>query len=122
MGPGMGDAKINTYNIPFRMIAASLSKKGKYELLVNKDLSLAAQFFERFTYYSQGEIHALAWDGVGMNLAWKTRRIKGQVSDVNLADINNDGKKQLVVLLNTFPGGMGFTNRKTVVLAYDLNM
>jgi len=122
MGPGMGDDKINTYNIPFRMIAASLSKKGKYELLVNKDLSIAAQFFQRFTYFSQGEIHALAWDGVGMNLAWKTRRIKGQVADIGLADINNDGKKQLVVLLNTFPGGMGFTNRKTIVLAYDLNL
>jgi len=121
MGPGAADGKPTTYNVPFRMIAASLSKKGKYELLVNKDLSVAAQVFERFTYYSQGEIHALAWDGVGMNLAWKTRRIKGQVSDINLADINNDGKKQLVVLLNTFPGGMGFSKRKTVVLAYDLN-
>ncbi|QJB56632.1 VCBS repeat-containing protein [Pseudodesulfovibrio sp. zrk46] len=122
MGPGMGDGKIATYNVPFRMITAPLSKKNQYELLVNKDLSIAAQVFERFTYFSQGEIHSLAWDGVGMNLAWKTRRIKGQVSDVALADINNDGKDQLVVLLNTFPGGMGFTNRKTVVLAYDLNM
>ncbi len=121
MGPGLSDESPASYNIPFRMLAASLSKKGKYELLVNKDLSMFAQVFERFNYYSQGEIHALAWDGVGMNLAWKTRRIKGQVSDIALADINNDGKKQLVVLLNTFPGGMGFNQRKTVVLAYDLD-
>jgi hypothetical protein len=121
MGPGSVDETTNTYNVPFRMIAASLSQKGKYELLVNKDLSIAAQVFERFNYFSQGEIHALVWDGVGMNLAWKTRRIKGQVSDIGVADLNNDGKKQLCVLLNTFPGGMGFSNRKTVVLAYDLN-
>jgi hypothetical protein len=121
MGPGSVDETNNTYNVPFRMITASLSKKGKYELLVNKDLSIAAQVFSRFNYFSQGEIHAMTWDGVGMNMAWKTRRIKGQVSDIGIADLNNDGKKQLCVLLNTFPGGMGFSNRKTVVLAYDLN-
>lgn len=122
MGPGQTDEKVNVYNVPIRMLTASLSTKGKYELLVNKDLSIAAQVFERFKYYSQGEIHSMVWDGVGMNLAWKTRRIKGQVCDIALEDLNNDGKKQLCVLINTFPGGMGFTKRKTVVLAYDLNM
>ncbi|SOB58309.1 conserved exported protein of unknown function [Pseudodesulfovibrio profundus] len=122
LGGGSMDEMISTYNVPFRMITARLSTKDKYELLVNKDLSIASQVFERFKYFSQGEIHSLVWDGVGMNLAWKTRRIKGQVSDVYLADINNDGEKQLCVLLNTFPGGLGFKKRKTVVLAYDLNM
>jgi len=121
MGPGTVDEKVSVYNVPIRMIAARLSSKDKYELLVNKDLSIASQVFERFKYFSQGEIHSLAWDGVGMNLAWKTRRIRGQVSDIALADLNNDGKKQLCVLVNTFPGSMGFTKRKTVVLAYDLN-
>lgn len=122
MGPGLSDEAPASYNVPFRMVVASLSKKGKYELLVNKDLSMFAQIFERFNYYSQGEVHALVWDGVGMNMAWKTRRIKGQVSDLALADLNNDGKKQLVVLVNTFPGGLGFNRRKTVILAYDLEM
>jgi len=122
LGGGSMDEMISTYNVPFRMVTARLSTKDKYELLVNKDLSIASQVFERFKYFSQGEIHSLVWDGVGMNLAWKTRRIKGQVSDVYLADINNDGEKQLCVLLNTFPGGLGFKKRKTVVLAYDLNM
>lgn len=122
MGPGAVDSKTTTFNVPFRMLATSLSHKGKYELLVNKDLSIAAQVFERFNYYTQGEVHALTWDGVGMALSWKTRRIKGQVSDIAVADLNNDGKMELCVLLNTFPGGMGFTNRQTVVLAYDLNI
>ena len=122
MGPGSVDENPNIYNVPFRMIAAKLTDKTKYELLVNKDLSVAAQLFKRYTYYSQGEIHSLAWDGVGMNLAWKTRRIKGQVADLGLADLNNDGNKQLCVLVNTFPGGVTFGDRKTIVLAYDLNL
>lgn len=116
------DGKIDAFNIPFRMIVASLSEKGKYELLVNKDLSIASQVFDRYNYFSQGEIHSLVWDGVGMTLAWKTRRIKGQVADLALADLNNDGKKQLVVLVNTFPGAVSFQDRKTLILAYDLNL
>lgn len=122
MGPGLIDNISSTYNLPMRMLPVQLSTKKKWELLVNKDISAASAVFEAFTYYSQGEIHSLAWDGVGMTLAWKTRRIKGQVSDIALADLNNDGNEQLVVLLNTFPGGLGFTKRKTVVLAYDLNL
>ncbi|BDQ38522.1 hypothetical protein SYK_28820 [Pseudodesulfovibrio nedwellii] len=120
MGPGVTEEQIMAYNIPFRMITAPLTSK-KYELLVNKDLSASAQVFSSYHYYTQGEIHSLAWDGVGMNLAWKTRRIKGQVSDIALADLNNDGNKQLCVLINTF-AGIGYGNRKSVVVAYDLNL
>ncbi len=122
MGPGSVDSQSTTYNIPFRMLPVRLTKGKKYELLVNKDLSFSAKVFERFKYYSQGEIQAMTWDGVGLNLSWKTRRIKGQVSDIAVADLNNNGKKQLCVLVNTFSGAVGFANRKTVVLAYDLNM
>lgn len=126
VSPGLANSKregkIDNYNVPFRMLVASLTEKGKYELLANKDISVASQIFDRFTYFSQGEIHSMVWDGVGMSLAWKTRRIKGQVADLALADVNNDGKKQLVVLVNTFPGAITFENRKTVILAYDLNL
>ncbi|BCS89542.1 FG-GAP repeat domain-containing protein [Pseudodesulfovibrio sediminis] len=120
MGGGVTEERKVTYNIPFHMITAPLTSD-KYELLVNKDLSAAAQIFESYKYFTQGEIHSLAWDQVGLTLAWKTRRIKGQVVDIALADLNNDGDKQLVVLINTF-AGIGYGNRKTVVLAYDLNM
>lgn len=119
MGPGVSEERKNRYNIPFRMVTANLTSTTKKELLLNKDLSATAQIFQGYKYFTQGEIHSMVWDGVGLNLAWKTRRIKGQVSDVAVADLNNDGKKQLCVLINTF-AGIGYGNRKTVVLAYDL--
>ncbi|WP_243544199.1 FG-GAP repeat domain-containing protein [Pseudodesulfovibrio tunisiensis] len=121
-GPGMSGVITTTFNVPFRMLPFALPGAKRYELLVNKDISIAAQVFERFRYFSQGEVHSMYWDGVGMNLAWKTRRIKGMVADIAVADLNNDGNDQLCVLVNTFPGALSFTKRKTVVLAYDLNM
>ncbi|WP_187170465.1 FG-GAP repeat domain-containing protein [Salidesulfovibrio onnuriiensis] len=108
--------------IPIRMTAANLSQKNKFELLVNKDITVAGAIFDRFHKFAQGEIHALVWDGVGMNLAWKTRRIKGTVVDYCVVDLNNDGKKQLAVLVNTYPGDLGFKFRKTLVVTYELDM
>lgn len=108
--------------IPIRMVAANLTQKNKFELLVNKDITLAGVVFDRFHQFAQGEIHSLVWDGVGMNLAWKTRRIKGTVTDYDIVDLNNDGKKQLAVLVNTYPGHLGMKARKTIVLTYELDM
>jgi hypothetical protein len=110
------------YYIPMPMIVANLDKDDRYEVLVSKNISLAAQFFETFRTFSQGEIHALYWDGVGMNLLWKTRRIKGTITGYALADIDNDGQKELVVCLNTWPGAAGVYARRTIVLAYKLDM
>jgi len=109
------------YYIPLPMIVANLDKDDRYEVLVSKNISLAAQFFETFRTFSQGEIHALYWDGVGMNLLWKTRRIKGTVTGYALADIDNDGQKEMVVCLNTWPGAAGVYARRTIVLAYKLD-
>ncbi len=125
--PGMDTGRRDSgtelfYYVPFRMIPVSFDSKGKYELLVNKDISVAAQVFQKFRRFSQGEVHSLFWDGVGMSLAWKTRRIKGTVVDLGVEDLQNKGTKQLIVCLNTYSGAIGTSSEKTVVVTYDLNM
>jgi len=123
-GMDMGRRESGTeefYYIPMRMIPVSFDARGKYELLVNKDISVASQIFKKFRRFSQGEVHSLFWDGVGMSLAWKTRRIKGTVGDIGLEDLRNTGSKQLIVCMNTYSGAIGIANEKTVIVTYDLN-
>lgn len=125
--PGLGTSAYDrqmasAYFIPIPMRITTFATKGKYELLVNKDISVAAQIFSRFRTFTQGELHALFWDGVGLNLAWKTRRIKGTVVGYQIADPNNDGKMDLCVLVNTYPGAVGLEYRKTVIMGYELNL
>lgn len=105
---------------PMRMIATDLGKSGENVLILNKPISTAAQFFDRYRYFPQGEIHALYWDGVGMGLKWKTRRIRGSVAEVDLGDVNNDGILDLVVAINTSPE-LGIGSRQSMITAYPLD-
>lgn len=124
--PGLGspvdDVGTNrTYYMPMRMVAVDLDKDGRSELLVNKPISAAAMIFNNYRTFPQGEIHALLWDGIGMDLLWKTRRIKGTVVDLAVADVNNDGVMDLVVNVNTYPGALGVGKTRTLVTMYPLN-
>ncbi len=123
--PGLGVDKNyqlpSKYYAPMRLIAADIGSTGEYTLLVNKPISTAAQIFDRYRYFPQGEVHALYWDGVGLGLKWKTRRIRGSVSQIDLADVNNDGVLDLVVGLNTSPD-LGVGSRQCMVTAYPLDV
>lgn len=109
------------YYAPMRMVAADLGRTGEYALLLNKPISTASQLFDRYRFFPQGEIHALYWDGVGLGLKWKTRRIRGSVAEIDLADVNNDGILDLVVGLNTSPD-LGIGSRQSMITAYPLDV
>ncbi|MDL2317194.1 VCBS repeat-containing protein [Desulfovibrio sp. OttesenSCG-928-A18] len=122
--PGFGDDSVvmgQMFYIPIRMLAADLEQDGTWELLVNKPISTASQIFERYRFFPQSEIHCLFWDGTGLSLQWKTRRIKGSMVDFALADGDNDGVLDLVVCINTHPGALGVQARKTTVILYPLD-
>ena len=108
--------------IPLRAIPANLDKDNRFELVISRNISVSAQFFSNYRDYPQGEIHSLYWDGVGMSLEWKTARIKGTVTDYSLADLDNDGALDLVVSINTHTGMAGTAKKRTMVVAYPLNL
>jgi TolB-like protein len=110
------------YYVPLRLLPMDLNKDGNAELIVNRNISLAGRLFGRYRSFPQGEIHNLVWDGIGLNTTWKTRRLKGTVEDYGVADINNDGRLDLYVLVNTHPGFSGMTNIKTVIMGYTLDL
>ncbi len=110
------------YFAPMELLVADIEGRHEYVLLINKPVSTAAEIFDRYRFYPQGEIHALYWDGVGLGLKWKTRRIRGSVVGTALGDIDNDGVLDLVVGLNTHPGALGLNTRKAVITAYPLDV
>jgi hypothetical protein len=123
--PGLGENiedPTRYYFIPSRLVPCNLDRNDTFELLVNRNVSMAAQFFSRYRYFPKGEIHSLFWDGMGLAPQWTTRPINGTVVDYGIADIDNDDNSELYVCVTTHPGMTGFGQRKTVVYAYDLNV
>ena len=108
--------------IPLRAIPANLDKDNRFELIVSRNITVAGQFFSRYRDYPKGEIHSLYWDGVGMSLQWKTARIKGTVTDYALADMDNDGSVDLIVNINTHTGMTGTAKKRSLIVAYPLDL
>jgi len=125
---GIGSLSSNTdgsntvlYYVPMRMPVVDLDHDGRYELLSNKPITAAGKLFSNYRTYPQGEIHAMLWDGMGMELLWKTRRIKGTVCDVTIADVNNNGKLDLVVGVNSYAGLASGVKTRCAVYLYPLD-
>jgi len=115
-----GSLDVLYYYVPMRIVISDLDKDGQYEAITSKPVSAAAILLNNYRDYSQGEIHSQIWDGIGMDLLWKTRKIKGTIVDVAVADPNNDGVMDLVVNVNTYPGTFGMGDIRTLILIYPL--
>ena len=79
-----------------RIHVADLDKDGKNEIIVVKNISVTGRRLTRVRIFKSGHIEALAMDGLGSTLKWKTREISGHISDYTIADIDNDGRDELV--------------------------
>ena len=114
------DDEIMSY-VPIRLVVVDLDRDGRYEVLAVKPVTTAGKLFTNYRTYPQGEIHALIWDGMALDLLWKTRRIKGTVCDVTVADVDNNGRLDLVVTVNSFGGIMNGTNTRCALFIYPLD-
>ena len=106
--------------VPQRMQVADLDGDGRHEIIAPKPITTTGKLLSNYRTYPQGEIHAMLWDGMGLNLLWKTRRIKGTICDVDLKDIDNNGKLDLVVTVNSF-AGTGSMQTRCAVFVYPLD-
>ena len=107
--------------VPMRMSVVDLDHDGRYELIANKPITTAGKLFTNYRTYPQGEIHAMLWNGMGMELLWKTRRIKGTVCDVAVVDVDNNGKTDLVVAVNSYGGVASGLKTRCAVYMYPLD-
>lgn len=72
------------YFVPSRVVPRDITGNGLPEIVLVRNISTLSRVFGKLRSYSGGEIHALRWDGSGMNEVWRTRRISGYLADLQL--------------------------------------
>ncbi len=116
-------ANVKRYYIPSRIIIADLNGDDKADVIVNKNLSSASRAFTNLKSYPDGEIHGLAWNGIGLTELWRTRKIDGYIADYQLKMIDDEPGKAILyvgVILSTGVDEI-FSASESTVLMYPLD-
>lgn len=105
---------------PSRIRVYRPADSGKPQVLVARNFELAGMKLEQFRKFTDGQIEALEWDGLGLALAWRTRKISGFIRDFAVGDFDNDGTLELVLAVVANEGEAVWSAAKSNIIAYDL--
>ncbi|MDX2480611.1 MAG: VCBS repeat-containing protein [Desulfuromusa sp.] len=75
---------------------------------------------QRLKKYNKSRIVALKWDGLTLRESWQTAQQDGYLADFSLADADNDGQDELVMVVNFKRKNLLQKGRSAVVI-YELN-
>ena len=109
------------YYLLQRVLVADLNRDGRPELLVSKNKDIAGGFLKSFRRYSSGNVNCLSWETVTMKTRWQTEEISGYVSDINLSDLDRNGRQDLIYTVVSGEGGMMEKPTSYVVVQWNLN-
>lgn len=65
-------------------------------------------------------LYGYRWDGLDMELVWKTRKTKGFARDFIVGDFDNDGHDEVVIALVQSEGDSPLTTARGAIIAYEL--
>jgi TolB-like protein len=89
-----GEAERPVY---FTMRLLSLKDKdGKTRILAVKNHDVVGMKMEKYREFTESQVMAFNWDGMGLTQDWRTRKLTGGIRDFAIGDFNNDGKDELV--------------------------
>jgi TolB-like protein len=107
--------------LPMRIRVLDIDADGKNEVIAANNREVTGRHLARFRHFSDFQIEALSWNGLGLVTAWKTQKSSGRISDFAIGDFDNDGKDELVAAVILKEGSVVGTEKKSAVIAYDLN-
>ncbi len=111
----------NPLYYPMRLLVSDTNADGDTEVIVAKNYDVARGHLEKFRKFTNAHFESMAWDGLGLQTRWKTRKISGFVRDYAIADFDNDGKLELVAAVILSEGSIVLIGEpKSTIIAYEL--
>ena len=109
----------NRRYLPMRILVYKNPASGKSEIIVAKNHELTGRKL-RLRKFVNGHLESLSWHGLGVESNWRTRKMSGQIRDLFIADFDHDGKNELIAALILKEGSIAFTEKKSTLVAYEL--
>jgi len=103
---------------PLRTHVFDINRDGKNEVITINNQRFSKVF--EYRKFINGEIEIRAWDGIGLAVNWRARRLSGYFSDFAIGDFDNDGQDELVAALVIKAGAVVTTTPKSTVIVYEL--
>ena len=70
--------------------------------------------------FIEANIEAFSWEAVSLGTDWSTRKMSRFISDIQIADFDNDGRDELLAALIIKAGEIILTSAKSTLVAYEL--
>lgn len=103
-----------------RMLLYDLYNQGKRDLIVVKNHSAVGRVLKDVKLFTSSAIVDLEWTGLGFSEVWTTKKISGYISDIQIKDVDNDGKNELVLALSVTSSAS--FSPKSVIVSYSLDI
>lgn len=105
--------------IPARIIYSDVDNDGRSDLIAVKNRQALGGILRNSQILDGGRIECLNWDGREMAPAWQTRNSSKYISDFAVADIDNDGRRELIYAV-VKAGKSGLKKGKSQVISEEL--
>lgn len=104
-----------------RILFYDIGDDGKREVFALRNETFGDGNFGRYKRFTKGSLEILSWDGISLSQVSKTRSAPGWISDFALADIDGDGKDELVVcVVGKSKFSFGKTRQTSNIISYKL--
>ncbi|MFZ0611642.1 MAG: VCBS repeat-containing protein, partial [Desulfobacterales bacterium] len=111
----------NPIYLPMRILVRQQTEAGlKNQVIAVNNHEVAGMRWNRRDF-TEANIEAFTWEAGSLSPAWSTRKMSRFISDIQIADFDNDGRDELVVSLIIKAGAVILTSAKSTVMAYELD-
>jgi len=107
--------------IPSPIFLVDMNADGKEEIVVCKNESKMGRIFGDIRWFGSGKVLFMDWDGAGLTSQWTSQKLSGTVVGYQIADLDNDGLKELVIASVTSESYFVGLPKSRLVL-YDLDL
>ncbi len=107
--------------LPAKIVTVDLDGDGFEEVILCYNYE-PFKLLSQTRFFTKSVIFSLSWDGTDFAENWRTREMKGYVSDYHVKDVDKDGKPELLVGLLYKRGTMDYLTSTASLIAFQLNV